>query len=430
MGLSLDRLIGIPCFYTTTPGIGGVLRQELYDFQVEEISKLPRLREKGRYLVVELTKQRWDTHLLVKRASRMLGISRERFSWAGTKDKWAVTKQLISIQGLKTGELEKIKITDAHFKPLGYSDHKIGLGSLWGNKFKITVRNIHLDTEEVEGRLEAIKSELEKLGGVPNFYGTQRFGESRPVTHLVGMAMVKGDLRQAVEIYTSMVFPDESEEAREARTYLKETGDYRGTLKILPPGLGFERSIIQHLIEKPGDYQGALRALPLNLRRLFVHGYQSYIFNQILAKRIEMGLPLNQAVEGDIVCFKNQMGLPDTHKIQKATRKNLDGLNRLIRLHRAFVTAPLPGYETPLAEGKPGEIERSFLKEKDNFKIPEMPELASRGGRREIALPPGLEYRLEQDDLNPNKTKTTLEFKLPKGAYATTFLREYIKYTE
>ncbi|VVB56191.1 putative tRNA pseudouridine synthase D [uncultured archaeon] len=125
------------------------------------------------------------------------------------------------------------------------------------------------------------------------------------------------------------------------------------------------------------------------------------------------------------------MGLPDTSRLQKVTKDNLDGINNLINRGRAFVTAPLVGYETQFAEGQAGEIEREVVKElnidTEGFRVPAIPELASKGLRREIIVPFKPEFSVGEDEKNEGKTKVTLEFSLQKGSYATTILREYMK---
>jgi tRNA pseudouridine13 synthase len=164
---------------------------------------------------------------------------------------------------------------------------------------------------------------------------------------------------------------------------------------------------------------------------MFVHAYQSYIYNTIICARIKKGLPLNRAVVGDIVCFKNKAGLPDNSRNERVTEDNIDGMNNLVRRNRAFVTAPLIGHSSELASGVPGEIERGVIEELnvpiEGFKVPSMEELSSKGLRREILLSADPKYTIGEDELNEGKYKVTLDFSLPKGSYATTILREYMK---
>ena len=61
--------------------------------------------------------------------------------------------------------------------------------------------------------------------------------------------------------------------------------------------------MLNWLVLHPLDYAHCFDVLSINLRRLFVHAYQSYLFNMILSRRLAAGLPLDKAVEGDVVCF-------------------------------------------------------------------------------------------------------------------------------
>lgn len=426
----IEKQIGIEIYSTSTDGLGGQLRQEVEDFIVKEVTNREE-GEEGKYLVLELIKRDWDTHHMTRTLAKILQISQKRISVAGTKDKRALTTQKISIFDIDASEIEKIHLKDIELKVLGRSRKSVELGDLWGNEFIITIRDIASSPEETGELLEKTTTDILTQGGVPNFFGVQRFGSVRPVTHLVGKAIVEGDFEKAALLYIDEPFPDEPEETRKARQSVKETRDFKEGLKTYPLRLGHERAMMNHLIANPDDFAGAFLVLPKNLYRMFVHGYQSYIYNIILCRRIEKGLPLNQAVEGDIVCFKNDVGLPDSSKTEKVTAETVNAMNRLIKRNRAFITAPLPGYKTEFASGIPGEIEQEVIQELKvpltGFNIEEIPEMSSKGIRREVLLQVEPKFEVAEDELNPGKSKVVLKFMLPKGSYATTVLREYMK---
>jgi tRNA pseudouridine13 synthase len=426
----IEKQVGICLYSTATRGIKGQLRQEVEDFIVKEVTNREEGRE-GKYLILELIKRDWDTHHFIRTLAKILQISQKRISIAGTKDKRALTTQKISIFDIDASEIEKIHLKDIELKVLGRSRKSVELGDLWGNDFIITVRNIDSSLEETEELLKKTTDYIQSQSGVPNFFGIQRFGATRPVTHLVGKAIVEGDFEKAALLYIAEPFPDEPEETKSARQFVKETLNYKEGLKTYPLRLGHERAMMNHLIANPGDFAGAFLVLPKNLYKMFVHGYQSYMYNKILSLRIEKSFPLNQALEGDIVCFKNSAGLPDASKIEKVTKETVTAMNRLINRNRAFVTAPLPGYATEFASGIPGEIEQEVLEglrvPLEGFNVEKIPEMSSKGIRREILLHVEPKFKVEEDELNPGKSKAVLEFMLPKGSYATTVLREYMK---
>jgi tRNA pseudouridine13 synthase len=427
---NIEQDTGITVYATTLPGTGGTIRQVPEDFVVEELTNREE-QNTGKYLICTLKKKNWDTHHLVRDISRVLHISQKRIGWAGTKDKNAITTQKISIYDIYEPELERIKLRDVTITPVGRSNKKISLGDLWGNRFCITVRKIPGYIYDIESLVTKTTSQLTALGGVPNFFGIQRFGIQRPITHIVGRKLVKGDIEGAALEYIARPYPGESEDARQARQYVLDTLDFKGGLGKYPLHLRYERAMMSRLVEKPGDYAGAFNALSPNLRKMFVHAYQSYLFNLILSRRLERGLPINKALPGDIVCFKNAAHLPDPTRMQNVGEDTLDGINNLLRRGRAFVTGPIIGYETPMSGDLPGEMEQAVIEEKrvdiEGFRMPTMPELASKGLRREIIIPVNQEYKVTEDKLNPGFTAVELEFDLQRGAYATTVLREYMK---
>jgi len=124
-----------------TRGIGGRLRTKPEDFVVDEIPLPFREVDDGPYLICRLTKTNWELQRVVKEIAKRLGISHRRIAWAGTKDKNAVTTQLISIYGLAPGAIEQVNLGDISLEVVGRSQHPLTLGGLLGNRFDILIRD-------------------------------------------------------------------------------------------------------------------------------------------------------------------------------------------------------------------------------------------------------------------------------------------------
>jgi tRNA pseudouridine13 synthase len=436
-GQELEKQIGMQFYSTKIDGIGGVIKTKPSDFRVREITNREEGKE-GKYLIVELEKNNWDTHHLIGEFSRQLRIGRKRIGFAGTKDKFAVTTQKISIWDIDEKALEQVRIPDIRIKKIGKSNKAVSLGDLYGNEFDVIIRDVEVEgngkgnKEEVKRKIDAITNEIENGGGVPNFFGVQRFGISRPITHIVGKHLIKGEIDQAVMVYIGEVFPGESQEAQVARELCLK-GELKESLKQMPKFLGYERAMLNVLVknESEPDFISAFGVLPKTLQKLFVHAYQSYLFNLILSQRMDKNMVFNQALVGDEVCFCNEFGFAEVNKMEKVTVDTLEGINRLIKRSRAFITAPILGYETEFTGGEVGEIERRVLEDEgiklNHFLVEKIPEISSKGTRRPILVPMKMIKREIGDDELSSGLKVGLNFFLPKGSYATVVLREYVK---
>jgi len=416
--------IGLEVFYTTTPGTGGRLRKVPEDFVVEEISKYPDQSEDGKYTIANVTSTNWEMNRLVRMLSKSLRISRSRIGFAGTKDKRAVTKQLMSfeipIEDVRSLRMHQVTISDAY-----RAKKHITIGDLIGNSFALRIRDCAIQGEELETTAQATASILRDLDGFPNFFGVQRFGALRPVTHLVGKHIVKGDFEKAVMVYVANPNDNESEDAQRVRRELGRSMDFKSATATYPKKLSFERTVIAHLAENEGDYAGAIRSLPPNLQMMFVHAYQSYLFNKMLSQRIRRGLPLNKPLIGDVILPADRNGIPDHDIHIRVTEENIDLVERQMAERKAFVSGMLFGSESEFAEGEAGAIEKEIVETEDisreDFIVPAIPECSSKGSRRELlGRFKDLSIRVDGDSL-------VLSFSLDKGCYATSLLREFMK---
>ncbi len=353
------------------------------DFKVEEITPNKETLKinkdysfnpssKGDHLVCVLVKRDWEQNKAIKEISNRLHISRKRISYAGTKDKRALTSQRISIRKAEPKDIEEMKIKDIEIHSIKKSVDKVAMGDLWGNKFTIKVNT----DQEIK---ESIVPEK-----VPNYFGHQRFGKIRPITHLVGKALLEENPEKAVKIYLAKTFEDESEDAKKAREWLKENWEekpFKEALKKYPDYLGYERTLIHHLAEYPRDFINAIRELPKNLEIMFIHAYQSHLFNQYIDK----------VKDKDIQQEKG----------------------------------PIYGYKTELEN----EYEEEVLEEEnlnlDDFKNSLMPEISVEGERRELFID-----LKDFEILEEGKGYYVVSFSLPKGSYATVVMDEIFKKNE
>jgi tRNA pseudouridine13 synthase len=429
--LDEEKKVGIECFYTANiPGIGGKLRVLPEDFTVVEKPFLPNRDDNGNYVIVEIKSKNWETNLLLKEISKKLHISRKKISFAGTKDKRALKTQYMSIKTFPE-DIAKLEINDVEIKTLYKSNKPIKIGDLIGNKFNIVIRNIDLEKSEIANRMEKISSIILEVGGFPNFFGIQRFGIIRPITHLVGKSIIEGDFKQAIMHYITHPTKYEKEAECKARMFLQETENFREAIKIYPDHLHFEKAVLNRLIESNGDYIYALKALPHNLLTMFVYAYQSYIFNRVLSERIKRRLPLDRAIEGDIIIPLTKNGFIEGEFIP-VTEKNIEKINKEIAKGKACVSGLLVGFDPIFAKGEMGEIEYSIIEEEKidirDFVIPEIPSLSSAGSRRPLISPlKEIKWDIGKDKINKNKLSVDVEFELFKGSYATSLLREFMK---
>ena len=426
--LDAEKIIGIKTFLTPFNGVGGKLRFQPEDFIVQELSNYPVKSDSGKYLIALVTSKNWETNILIRELSNLLHISRQRIGFAGTKDKRAKTTQLMSFYDVSLENLLKINIKNVTIENIYSSNKSVKLGNLLGNKFEVIIRNINddIDSEHVK----KIANFINEHGGFPNFFGIQRFGIIRPITHIVGKYIVKDDFEKAVMTYIANPLKGEDEETYKLRQNLQKTHDFATALKLYPNKLNFEKAILNKLVVNQNDFVGALQELPKNLLTMFVYAYQSCLFNRILSQRIKKKIPLNKAIVGDII-LPIRKGIVDEIGIN-VTKNNIKKVNLQISKGKAVVSGVLFGSDSIFSEGEMGEIEHKIIDSEKldprDFIIPEIPYISSNGSRRPLlANVKDLEFNLIDDDLNINKKALYIKFKLSKGSYATSLLREFLK---
>jgi len=404
-------------YLSKTPGIGGSIKSVPEDFIVEEIcndgtvlssdtSPTKPDEPGGRFVHFILQKRDWSTASAISEIAKRLGTNHRHLSFAGNKDKTAVTTQLVSVMGVPKERLLALNIKDISVNGAWTAKDKVRLGQLLGNRFTITVRDAGRggDAASIAETVSSIASELG--GRFPNYFGEQRFGSTRRNTCDVGIAIVRGNLEEAVRIFLCDSGNEQNEQARLAREELKASGEYGRALNYFPRHLRLERMLLGHLQKKPGDYTGALLALPRPTLLMFVHAVQSRIFNGLLSERLAERLSEGrdgcgiEPERGEYFCGE-ALGFPDTGKAEA----------------EGWVVGKLIGYDSPLNERERAMLEKLGI-EKDQFRIRQLPDIASRGTYRTLFAP--------LRDFNFSADSCTFRFSLPAGSYATVAMREFM----
>ncbi|XP_022159173.1 pseudouridylate synthase 7 homolog [Momordica charantia] len=261
----------------------------------------------GKFLKFHLYKENKDTQEALGLIGKMLGIQTRSFGFSGTKDKRSISTQRVTVFKQHASRLAALndRLIGIKLGNFSYIQEGLLLGQLLGNRFTITLRGVVADSED------AIKASAEALGrhGFINYFGLQRFGSGSVPTHLVGASLLRGEWKGAVSM---ILDPREGETnvIAKARDYYKESNDIDGTLKQLPRYLVAERAILQCLKKCPGNYLQALKAIPRTLRMMYVHSYQSYLWNHAASMRVQK-YGIDKVVVGDLVyCKENHTETP------------------------------------------------------------------------------------------------------------------------
>jgi tRNA pseudouridine13 synthase len=444
----IDKALSIEVYVTETLGTGGAIRSAVDDFAVEEVlvdgsqAKIEKTSEshalratlsKQGFLLCVLVKRNWDMFIAIRNIARQLGISQEQISIAGIKDAKAVTAQHITIEHCTIEDIAKVNVKDVEIRPVGYFRDKLAPYYLLGNNFRIAIKAVNLAGQTIARRIAETIQELEAVGGIPNFFGHQRFGTTRPITHLVGEAIVKGNFENAAMLFLAAPSVYEHPESRQARRELQATQDFKQALQNFPRQLRYERLMLSHLVENPSDFVGAFQRLPVKLQALFVQAHQSYLFNRFLSERIRSGFALNRAEIGDYVVSVERSGLPMVRTGKLVDAAALAETNEAIRIGKMRVALPLVGDRQRLSQGAMGQIEQQILDaegvKQENFNVAALPEISGRGELRAIVSPiKNFKVRnISRSAGNLKEHQAELEFMLLRGSYATVLLREIMK---
>ena len=385
----LDSQIGILVYSTKFPGIGGKIRIEPEDFQVSELiseKSKKSISDQHGYAVYKLKKKKIDTNHALSGIFRQKGI---RLKSLGLKDASAVTEQFVC-SGNKGKPIENFSSDKYSLEHLGFVKKPLSKKDMIGNHFKLKI-------SDCQNKLESFTEHHKIL----NFYGYQRFGSKRPVTHLIGKSILQQDFEKTVDLILSFTSSYDSKENTEIRQKLSDKANYQQYFDQVPVQMDIERIVLKEMIEH-GESIRAIRAIPVSLRRFYIQAYQSFIFNQSLSAAFLDGEDLFEAQTGD-VCFDHN----------SIIGKYVKGMDQNLAL--PFVDYSY--YKKTRFDFQISKIlQQEEISPKDFF-IKEMQEASSEGGFRQAAI--------HCSDYSAHDN--VVEFSLSRGSFATILLREIMK---
>jgi tRNA pseudouridine13 synthase len=393
-----------PYLSSRFPGIGGSIKECPEDFVVEEIPLyLPCGKGEHLYLLVE--KQGLTTFDLVRHLARALKLAERDIGYAGLKDARALARQWVSVPRVHLEQLDSLDISGVRIRRADYHGNKLRLGHLAGNRFSIRIRGVAPDA--LDNALD-ICHVLEQVGA-PNYFGEQRYGALNN-SHLIGRALLAKDFTQAArEIIGDPRSIRDAHWKKAARLFRED--DLSAALAALPRSMNDERRLLAALTAGQAPREAVL-AFSRRKLRLFLSAYQSWLFDRVIAMRMDS---LDVLWPGDLA-FIHGKGACFLVEQPAAEQERADRFE-------ISPSGPLFGSKARLAGAQQGLLEESLLAGEglalEAFRLPGG--LSMEGARRPLRT------ALQNPEMSFAKDSLQICFSLERGSYATSVLREIMK---
>jgi tRNA pseudouridine13 synthase len=398
----------LPYLTEGLPGIGGRIKERVEDFCVDEIP-LYEASGSGTHVYFRIRKVGIPTPAAVERIARHMGVGPGEIGLAGLKDAQAVSTQMLSIEHAEEAKLAAYHDSQLQVTWTSRHTNKLRPGHLAGNLFRIRVRGVG------EEQAAAAKGILDVLlaRGVPNFFGSQRFG-ARGDTAQLGEALVRGDLEEFIKLFLGRSRPEDPPECKAARDAF-DTGLPDRAMQLWPRHYRDQRHAIIAL-KKTKRAGQAVAAIDKRMKRLFVSAFQSEIFNEVLARRLAA---IDRVMAGDLAEKTDTGGIftVEDEAVEQPRAQQFE----------ISPTGPIVGYRCHLADGVPGEIEREALTAHQITleSLRRAGALKIKGARRP------LRFRIFKPEIvagcDDHGAFLELSFTAPAGCYATIVMRELTK---
>ncbi len=399
----------LPYLTKDIPGIGGVLKKRPEDFRVEEVSLYEPAGE-GTHVYFRIEKRSMPTMDAIGVLGKLLKRPTRDFGYAGLKDADAVTSQTVSLEHIDPDAIAAIDHPQIDILEINRHTNKLKLGHLKGNRFRIRLRDVDpARVDDVRRMLEALHTR-----GVPNYFGPQRFG-LRGDNWQVGRAVLKDDYDLAARVVLGNPMPADYGDVKQARE-LYEQGSYEKAIEAWPYPFHNERRMLKALMRSGGKAKRAFAALDKKLKRFYIAAYQSHLFNQVVAARLDQ---LDRLELGDLAWRHPQGAI--------FWIEDLDKEQPRCDAFEISPTGPLFGFRMSLARSESGRIEHQIIEQESIT-----PEDWKDGGKQRMkGNRRPLRFQPQEIDVNAGGDEAgpyiETSFFLESGCYATTVLREICK---
>jgi len=385
----IDKQIGITVYTTKFPSRSGKIKQNENDFSVREVltqKAISSFENSDGHAVYLLKKSGIDTNHALIDIEKRYGLVLKSL---GLKDANAQTEQYVYTYK-KLHSLEKIQGKKYSAQRIGFVKKPISKKDMIGNFFEIKISNTSQPLP--------IFPDDEKI---LNFFGYQRFGSKRPITHLVGKSIINGDYEKALDYLLNFTSKYDSEKNIHLRKLISERKSESEVIELLPHSMDIERNLLKQLtIDK--DPKNAIRSIPLALRRFYLQAYQSFLFNKTLSLAFEYEEELFSPITDDVCFDKNaQLGKFENISTQRLAIPLIG--------HSYYKKSRFDYYIKKI-------LEEESLTPKDFF-IKDFQEISLDGGFRNTSI------NLQ----NSSTDEYLVKFQLSRGSYATIVLREILK---
>ncbi|KAL1767279.1 pseudouridylate synthase 7-like [Sigmodon hispidus] len=418
--------------------------------------KRARLECEGRkvvYTAFTLQKENLEMFEALGFLAIKLGVIPSDFTYAGLKDKRAITYQSMVVKKVTPERLKNIEKEIKKKRMNVFNIRSVGdplrLGQLKGNYFEIVIRNLKNqinDSADLSERiLEAIENVKDK--GFVNYYGPQRFGKGRKVqTDQIGLALLKNEMVKAIKLFLTP--EDMDDPVNKAKKYFLQTEDAKGTLSLMPEFQVRERALLESLHRFGMTEEGCVQAwfsFPHSMRIFYIHAYSSKIWNEAASYRL--AAYGSKVVEGDLICLDENADEPSSKeqcsehgqgqlKVHLVTKEEESA--NTYAIHQ--VVLPVLGYNVQYPENKVGQWYRGVLSRDGlqacRFRVPALKLNVPGCYRHILKHPHNVSYQLVHPDsdvkvedchTNDGPSSLSISFDLDASCYATVCLREMMK---